>query len=192
MNKLAANIILLTAMAAMLLPSLYSNFLQFDRCIARVIAHEKLETDNLETIRIAAADLHWYEEGRELFYHDQLFDVESFYIQNDTLIIRGITDKRETEIDQAVNKLLHNSDFDHLITTIGENIFDFTGFQPTHFNFDVLRDTSRQQYQDKSINQDLSLVYSRVQTPPPDILPSWFNYDISEGLSLRLPITDFR
>jgi hypothetical protein len=173
MTKLARNIILLTAMAAMLLPSLYSNLLQLERFVAEIIAHEKLETENLETIRIAAADLQWYEEGRELFYNDQLFDVESFYIQNDTVIIRGLTDTRETEIDFAVNKLVHNSDFDLLITTIGENIFDFTAFQPTYFNFDILPDTFRQHYQDKPLNQDLPMVYSPVQTPPPDILSSW-------------------
>jgi hypothetical protein len=157
-------------MAAMLLPSLYSNLLQLERCVAKIIAHEKLETQNLETIRIAAADLQWYEEGRELFYNDQLFDVESFHIQNDTLIIQGLTDTMETEIDLAVNKLLHNSDFDLLITTIGENIFDFTAFQPAYFNLDVLVHTFRQHFQDKSLNQDLPLVYSLVQTPPPDFL----------------------
>ena len=173
MTKLARNIILLTAMTAMLLPSLYSNLLQLERCVAKIIAHEKLETQNLETIRIAAIDLQWYEEGRELVYNDQLFDVESFHIQNDTLIIRGLTDTMETEIDVAVNKLVHNSDLDLLITTIGENIFDFTAFQPTYFNLDVLLDTFRQHYQDKPLNQDLTLVYSPVQTPPPEILSSW-------------------
>jgi hypothetical protein len=169
MTKLVRHIILLTAMAAMLLPSLYSNLLQVERCVAKIIAHEKMETANLATIRIAAADLQWHEEGRELFYNDQLFDVESFYMQNDTLIIRGLTDTRETEIDLAVNKLLHNSDFDLLIATIGENIFDFTAFQPTSINLDVLLDAFHQDYQDKSLNQQLPVVYSPVQTPPPDL-----------------------
>ena len=170
MTKLVRNIILLTAMAAMLLPSLYSNLLQLERCVAKIIAHEKMETANLVTIRIAAADLQWYEEGRELFYNNQLFDVESFYIQNDTLIIRGLTDTRETEIELAVNNLLHNSNFDLLITTIGENIFDFTAFQTTAFNLDLLRITFHPHYRDMSLDQQLPEVYSPVQTPPPDTL----------------------
>ena len=48
-------------MAAMLLPSLYSALLQVQRCIAKVIAHEKLETEQLTTIRIALSELQWYE-----------------------------------------------------------------------------------------------------------------------------------
>ena len=154
----------------MLLPSLYSNLLQLQRCVAKIIAHEKLETEQLSTIRIPVSELKWYEKGRELFYHNQLFDVESFYIQNDTIVIRGLTDTRETEIDLAVNKLVHNSAFDLVLTTIGENIFDFTAFQPTQINVELPLDISQEDLLQRHVQQDLPEIFTSVQTPPPNTL----------------------
>ena len=156
-------------MAAMLLPSLYSALLQVERCIAKIIAHEKLETEQLTTIRIALSKLQWYEEGKELFYQDQLFDVESYYIEKDTMIIRGITDTMETEIDLAVNKLIDTSTFDFVIERIGESIFYFTAVQPSHLTFELVQDIFQQHHKDRYLSNELPQVYAPVQTPPPDI-----------------------
>jgi len=116
------------------------------------------------------SELQWYEEEKELFYQDQLFDVESYYIEKDTMIIRGITDTMETEIDLAVNKLVHNSTFDFVIARIGESIFYFTAVQPSHLNFDLQHDIFQQHHKERYLSDELPLVCTPIQTPPPDIL----------------------
>jgi hypothetical protein len=168
MNNSIRHIILLTAIAAMLLPSIYSNILQLQRSIVKFIAHEKLESGHLTVIRIPASEIHWYEEGEELVYNKQLFDVESFIIQNDTLVAWGLTDIEETAIDDAVKKLLHNSGSDQVLKNIGSNILDFMGY---HSNRIIIL-TSELQVQRKIMHgyllQHLPAINLDIQTPPPD------------------------
>ena len=90
------------------------------------------------------------------------------------MIITGIMDTMETEIDLAVNKLVHNSSFDLVIARIGENIFSYTAFQPPYLTFELLQDISQQHHKDRYLGDELPLVYTPVQTPPPDIF-SFFN-----------------
>lgn len=158
-------------MTAMLLPSLFSNLLRVQQFIAKTIAHEKLETERLQTIHIAITDISWYEEGRELFYHDQLFDVESSYVSGDTMIIKGLTDNRETEIHVAVNKLVCNTAFDLLLATIGENILDVTASQPSHFIFEAPLNIFRQNFNQQYCIEKIPMMFTLVQTPPPDNFP---------------------
>jgi hypothetical protein len=168
MNNIIRHTILLTAITAMLLPSIYSNILQLQRSVVKFIAHEKLETGHLTMIRIPAPEIHWYEEGEELVYNKQLFDVESFIIQNDTLIAWGLTDIEETAIDDAVKKLMQNSGSDQVLKNIGLNILDFMGFQANR----IIIVRSLLQPQRKIIHgyllKHLPAIYSIIQTPPPD------------------------
>ena len=155
-------------MSAMLLPSIYSNVLQLQRCIAKMIAHEKLESEQLTTIRVAISNLQWHEEGKELIFNNQLFDVESFEIVNDTMVIRGLTDIRETAIKDAVNKLVHHTGSDQVLKNIGYQILHFTAFQPNYSSFHALVVLFKEQYTDHYCNKHLPIIYTPVQTPPPD------------------------
>lgn len=168
MNKPIGHIIVLTAIAAMLLPSVYSNLLQLERFIAKIIAHEKIETEQLTTIRIPVSEAKWYEEGKELEVNNQLFDVESFVIRNDTMIITGITDTLETEIDLAVNKLVHTEGFEELLKNIAENILDFTAFKPTSLAYQMIIDSFEESPTDRYCIKHLANIYRAIQTPPPD------------------------
>jgi hypothetical protein len=168
MNKTLANIVIFLAMTAMMLPAVYSNVLQIQRLIAKMIAHEKLESEQLTTVRIAVSELVWYEEGRELIINNELFDVESFEIQNDTMIAKGLSDAKETAINSVVNKLMQSSGLDRVLQGIGYHILQLTAFQPTHFIFCSSPDPVQAPVTDNYTDKKLTPIYRPVQSPPPD------------------------
>ena len=62
---------------------------------------EKLEKENLQTLTIAAGQLKWEEEGKELNVDRMLFDVKSIVQLGDgSFEVSGLFDKEETMIQK--------------------------------------------------------------------------------------------
>jgi hypothetical protein len=160
--------IVLAAIATLLLPSLYSNVLQLNRSVAKWIAAEKLEAEQLKTYRILQSEFHWNEEGKELLYKNQLYDVQSFYFIDSTLIFTGILDEEETVIEQQLTNLLNDPSAEEKLKTIALNIFNFMAFLPPLIDCENCQQESSLSIHLTYRNFLLPSLIKSVDIPPPD------------------------
>jgi hypothetical protein len=73
---------------------------------------EKLGRAQLQTIEIAASDVHWYEENREILIDGKLFDVASQTPIPGTDRIRfvGLFDEEETDLEYKTGRLVREKE----------------------------------------------------------------------------------
>jgi hypothetical protein len=65
---------------------------------------EQLEKQSLQTVTLTAADkYYWEEEGREININGEMFDVESYTVQGDKLMVTGLFDKQEDALNDTVS-----------------------------------------------------------------------------------------
>jgi hypothetical protein len=69
---------------------------------------EKLEHQQLHTLRIASHQLHWVKTGKEILVDGKLFDVKSFSTQGSYVQVHGLFDEEETKLVQQINRQLQN------------------------------------------------------------------------------------
>jgi hypothetical protein len=62
-----------------------------------------LENSALTTISIPAAEVNWYEEGREIMIQGQMFDIKTFVIRDGIFTAQGVYDEDETEVVNLMN-----------------------------------------------------------------------------------------
>jgi len=67
---------------------------------------ERLEQWNLQEVIIAKKAVRWKEKGREIIINNELFDVESYHMKNDSIVFKGLFDKKETLINKNVDLLI--------------------------------------------------------------------------------------
>ncbi len=65
---------------------------------------EKLEEQLLQTIRIVESEIHWVENGKEILVNGEMFDIESYNLEDGVYTITGLFDAEETRLVQQLNK----------------------------------------------------------------------------------------
>jgi hypothetical protein len=73
--------------------------------IVQIEMEEALEQRMLQTITLNNAAVIWEEEGKEIIIDGSLFDVKSYCIIKDKIILTGLYDMQETALKQQVEKL---------------------------------------------------------------------------------------
>lgn len=92
-------------------PSIIFTVLQVQRLVVKHEMAERLEAQNLQTIKLPSDKVRWYEENKEIIIDGKLFDVKSFTQQpDDMFLFTGLFDEEETDIKNEVEKLLQKND----------------------------------------------------------------------------------
>ena len=68
--------------------------------LIQVEIRDKMETSRLQTITIKMDKLQWVNERKEILISGKLFDVEFFTVSNDNIILTGLFDGKEDELQQ--------------------------------------------------------------------------------------------
>ena len=81
-----------------LAPTLFMGGLQAFQLYIRQRMEKALDKEPLTTISLPAAEVVWYEEGREIMVQGQMFDIKSYAVKDGLFTAVGIFDKEETEV----------------------------------------------------------------------------------------------
>lgn len=89
---------------------------------------EQLEQQSLQTITLTSADTYyWEEEGKEIRINGDMFDVSSYTMQGNNLVVTGLFDRDEDKLNDQVaeffikqnqNKNGNHSNFHQLISQL--------------------------------------------------------------------------
>jgi hypothetical protein len=87
-------------------------FWKMQQLVVKHEMREKLGHAQLQTIEIAASDVHWHEENREILVDGKLFDVASQTPIPGTNKIRfvGLFDEEETELEYKTGRLVRDKE----------------------------------------------------------------------------------
>ncbi len=66
---------------------------------------ERLEKEQLQTITIAAENIHWVKKGKEVLVAGKLFDIKHFEKKNNKMILTGFFDKEEDGLYDQLNRV---------------------------------------------------------------------------------------
>ena len=86
-----------------LAPVLFMGGLQAFQFYIKQRMEASLERDVLQTITLPAAEVQWYEEGREILVKGKMFDIKNYSITNGVFTAQGVFDEKETEIVKLLN-----------------------------------------------------------------------------------------
>ena len=130
---------------------------------------EKLEHASLQSISINKADIIWVEKNKEVLINGDLFDVKSYTVINDKIILTGLFDKDE----DALKKKYANKLYDDNNKSTPKSLLIlkcmFVCNIHNHTNSDIIfaidNDISKRyfSFSQKSISQ-----YLIIHTPPPN------------------------
>jgi len=100
---------------------------------------EKLETGLLHTIILPENDIVWVKKNKEIRIGKELFDVKSMLKENNKIIITGVFDHEETEIEQKLGHLSGNPNSPNpmliKLFSLLQNIFSGTGSFEIQYDF---------------------------------------------------------
>lgn len=68
----------------------------------RIIMFEKLEKENIQSLRLPADKINWYKKGREIIIDGKMFDVKSIVRQGEEYLITGLFDEMETTLNDQL------------------------------------------------------------------------------------------
>jgi len=63
-----------------------------------------LEKKNLQTIVLSDNQFSWMNERKEIFFHDHLFDIKNYWLENGRFHFVGLTDEKESELVRQLQK----------------------------------------------------------------------------------------
>jgi hypothetical protein len=98
LRKIRRHIICCSLAGLILIPLLSILFLQLWQIYLQHTVKERMESHSLQTITIPVSEFSWYKEGKEIKVGDDLFDVKSYVLSDDEIILTGIFDKEEKAI----------------------------------------------------------------------------------------------
>lgn len=98
MRRNSSYIIPLFFLVLTLAPILFMAGLQAFQFYIKQRMEASLERDALHTVTLPAAEVHWYEEGREILVDGKMFDIKTYSIQDGVFTAQGVFDEEETEI----------------------------------------------------------------------------------------------
>lgn len=86
------------------LPLIFSVGIMVKQKVIQLQRKERFETENIETITIAAEKLHWIKQGKEALIAGKLFDVESFRSAGGKISLTGFFDSKEDEVVKQIKE----------------------------------------------------------------------------------------
>ncbi len=138
----------------------------------KVVQHrmiEKLEQASLQTISINKVDIVWVKENKEALINGKLFDVKSYSISNNKIILSGLFDEDEDELRKDYANIFYSNKNESIpanefvlkcmfVCIINNNYSD-----DSNNIINSSLETKYLPFSQKSISQYLS-----VNTPPPN------------------------
>ena len=165
-SKIIAVIFFIVAAA----PLFFSLILLIQQQFARHKIKEKLETELLHTIILPENDIVWIKKNKEIRIGKDLFDVKTILKENNKIIITGVFDHEETEIEQSLGHLSGNSNNPNPILiklfSLLQNIFSGTG------GFEIQYDFTSPIENKFDFTPSLPELPHTVITPPPQAVVS--------------------
>lgn len=79
---------------------------------------ERIETEQLQTITVAAENIHWVKKGKEILLAGNLFDIKYLEKKNGKLILTGFFDKEEDDLYDQLNKIAKGKNKPSPFTTV--------------------------------------------------------------------------
>ena len=61
----------------------------------------------MQTVLIAAAEIHWVKSGKEILIGYRLFDVKEYHANETSIIVTGVFDNEETAVKKQADDLWH-------------------------------------------------------------------------------------
>lgn len=106
-NFIASTLLLLIS-----IPIVLFIYYKVQQILVRHEMMEKLEHTELQTIKMDASDVRWYEENREIIVKGKLFDVvsQAKLPGTDTILFTGLFDEEETELEYKAGRLLREKE----------------------------------------------------------------------------------
>jgi hypothetical protein len=81
------------------LPLFFSGFFLSSRLVIRKLMLERVETEQLTTIKIPEKEIEWYNPGYEIIIEGKMFDIKSIHLEDGIYTISGLFDEDETELN---------------------------------------------------------------------------------------------
>jgi hypothetical protein len=117
-KKLTGKILSFIGATLVMLPFIYAATSVIIYQVNRWEMMEKLEQQGLQTITLTSSDkYYWEEEGKEININGEMFDVESYSTQGAALIVTGLFDGQEDELNNHISAFFakqdHNKNGNH-------------------------------------------------------------------------------
>lgn len=129
---------------------------------------EKLETGLLHTITLPENEIVWVKKNKEIRIDNELFDIKSILKENNEIIITGVFDHEETEIEQKLGNLSGNTNHPNPILiklfSLLQNIFSGMG------GLEIVYDLTCQTKNKIDFTPGLPELPHKVITPPPQVM----------------------
>jgi hypothetical protein len=109
----AVGLVLLIAM-----PLVFTIGILVKQKIIQFHRQERLETEQLQTITVAAENIQWVKKGKEILVTGKLFDIKHFEKKNGKLILTGFFDKEEDSLYDQLNKIAKDKNRPSPFTTV--------------------------------------------------------------------------
>lgn len=74
------------------------------RLLIRIVMIKSLESENVITLKLEPSQIRWYKKNHELIIDGKMFDVKSMAQQNGYLVVTGLFDDMETEMNALLEK----------------------------------------------------------------------------------------
>lgn len=97
------HIIIASMLAVILVPMMAPASLLVQKWWVKWEMKEKLEKDDLQWVTVASNEVKWYITGKECIIAGKMFDVKQVREQEGKLLLLGIFDEKETEIEKKLS-----------------------------------------------------------------------------------------
>lgn len=104
MKKASLHITCVFLLLVSLLPVAYPSILSLQKMFARWEMKEKLENEQLQTIRVKTSAVTWTFLKRECRIDGKMFDVKKIVEDGEFLYLTGLYDEKETEIENDISR----------------------------------------------------------------------------------------
>jgi hypothetical protein len=138
----------------------------------KIIQHqmlEQLENASLQTITVNQTAVTWVKKNKELIVDGKMFDVKSYIITGDKIILTGLFDEEENKLNKKVTILIHQKKDNSV--PLNQLILKF--ILTAVINKDAAPLITQAKQNSKPVyptyKEAAVLQYSFVSTPPPNI-----------------------
>jgi hypothetical protein len=102
LKKIITAFIMLLLLAT---PIFFSVLVMVKQQVTQYQRNTRFSKEILQTITVSSADIYWVKPGKEILFKGQLFDVKSFVIKNNSILLTGFFDIKEDKLVQQIVKL---------------------------------------------------------------------------------------
>lgn len=127
---------------------------------------ERMEEQVLRTIAIADNQVHWMEEGKEIWVGGKMFDIESYEHKNGMTIFHGLYDDEETSLRNHFNEAWKKNSSNHNQLLYGLLFQFLSGIYYDHpADISILPLNQQNLFAFASLN--IPTQFKTIHTPPP-------------------------